>query len=487
MAVDLLKQIEKKLTQLENKNELKDYLLIASRNLEHEEREEVKSKLLSMDHLGKSWIDSIVKQISRAPSEYMIIEEILKKYKIMYLEGLGLYIYNGKVWKKQNDNYMMKIIGKQMGKWKIGSKTSSVLKQLKADCYEELQFNLLPAFNFLNCTLDLTTGQTHKHSADDLCSIIMEYDYDPKAKYTEWHKFVMDICDDNVERYERLQMMCGYVLMSDCHLQKSFMLYGEGANGKSVFLNVIEQVFNKNNVSYVQLDGLGDKFQLIELTDTLLNISTESKANTNGGEANFKKAVVGETVSACYKNKDFCKFKPRAKLIFALNEIPYSKEINYGFVRRLSYVKFVNQYDDEPKGAHQKKVNRNLEKELITNLSGIFNWCYEGYKKLCVLDRFPDIEDDLDMKDFFYDMSSPVYSFFKDMEPLRERTLTRDIYSLYVSWCKNNYVVPQDISNFSKQFSTVSSGVYRYIDTTKNVKLDDEKIKKVHLRGYEPI
>ena len=47
MAVDLLKQIEKKLTQLENKNELKDYLLIASRNLEHEEREEVKSKLLS--------------------------------------------------------------------------------------------------------------------------------------------------------------------------------------------------------------------------------------------------------------------------------------------------------------------------------------------------------------------------------------------------------------------------------------------------------
>lgn len=91
------------------------------------------------------------------------------------------------------------------------------------------------------------------------------------------------------------------------------------------------------------------------------------------------------------------------------------------------------------------------------------------------------------MKDFFYDMSSPVYSFFKDMEPLRERTLTRDIYSLYISWYKNNYVVPQDISNFSKQFLTVSSGVFRYIDTTKNVKLDDGKIKKVHLRGYEPI
>lgn len=487
MVDDVLNQIEQKLTQLEDKEELKDYLLIECRKLEPEQREDVKRKLLSMDHLDKTWIDSIIKQISKAPSEYMIIEEMIKKYKIMFVEGLGIYIYNGKVWEKKSDNYMLKMIGKQMGKWKIGSRVSSVLKQLKADCYEEIQFNLLPVFNFQNCTLELPTGRTHEHSANDLCSIMMEYDYNPQATYSDWHQFVMDICDDNEERYERLQMMCGYVLMNDCHLQKSFMLYGEGANGKSVFLNIIEQVFNKNNVSYLQLDGLGDKFQLIQLTDTLLNISTETKASTNGGEANFKKVVVGETVSACYKNKDFYKFKPRAKLIFALNEIPYSKEINYGFIRRLSYVKFVNQYVDEPKGEHQKKVNRNLEKRLTKNLSGIFNWCYEGYKKLCVLDRFPDIQDDREMKDLFYDISSPIYSFFKDMKPLNERTLTRDIYSIYITWCKDNYITPQSIANFSKQFLTVSSGVYKYFDTTKNIELEDGKIQKVHLRGYEPI
>lgn len=174
-------------------------------------------------------------------------------------------------------------------------------------------------------------------------------------------------------------------------------------------------------------------------------------------------------------------------MIFALNEIPYSKEINYGFIRRLSYVKFVNQYVDEPKGEHQKKVNRNLEKRLAKNLSGIFNWCYEGYKKLCVLDRFLDIQDDHDMKDLFFNISSPIYSFFKDMKPLNERTLTRDIYSIYITWCKDNYVTPQSVANFSKQFSAVSSGVYKYFDTTKNVESDDEKIQKVHLRGYEPI
>ena len=55
------------------------------------------------------------------------------------------------------------------------------------------------------------------------------------------------------------------------------------------------------------------------------------------------------------------------------------------------------------------------------------------------------------------------------------------------SACKDNYVTPQSVANFSKQFSAVSSGVYKYFDTTKNVESDDGKIQKVHLRGYEPI
>ena len=81
MADDVLNQIEQKLTQLENKDELKDYLLIECRKLEPEQREEVKRKLLSMDHLDKTWTDSVINQISKAPSEYMIIEEMIKKYK----------------------------------------------------------------------------------------------------------------------------------------------------------------------------------------------------------------------------------------------------------------------------------------------------------------------------------------------------------------------------------------------------------------------
>ena len=120
MADDVLNQIEQKLTQLENKDELKDCLLIECRKLDPEQREEVKRKLLSMDHLDKTWIDLVIKQISKAPSEYMIIEEMIRKYKIMFVDGLGIYIYSGKVWEKKSDNYMLKVNKWESGRLEVG-------------------------------------------------------------------------------------------------------------------------------------------------------------------------------------------------------------------------------------------------------------------------------------------------------------------------------------------------------------------------------
>ena len=84
----------------------------------------------------------------------MIIEEMIRKYKIMFVDGLGIYIYSGKVWEKKSDNYMLKVIGKQMGKWKIGSRGVDVYKrQAKTDAgrvkrltwmIERLEKNLKP-------------------------------------------------------------------------------------------------------------------------------------------------------------------------------------------------------------------------------------------------------------------------------------------------------------------------------------------------------
>lgn len=484
---ELYKKVRQVLLYETDKKEVKKILTQTARSISNDDLIELKADLIKEENIDKNDLEAIFKEINKPPTEYHIINEILDKYELRYVKGKGIYKYNGKVWEYKVDETVKALIGRHLGKWKTGGRTSSILSQLKSDCYHEETFNQKSVFNFTNGTLKLETGILREHRKDDLCSIIMDYEYNEKQDYDKWHEFVMDICDHNAERYLRLQLMCGYILMNDCHLQKSFMLYGEGANGKSVFLNVIEKVFNKDNVSYVQLNGLGNDFQTVQIAESLVNIATETKSSTDGGEANFKKIVAGETIQACYKSKDYFTFKPRCKMIFALNEAFHSKEINYGLVRRLLFVSFVNQFVDDPMGPHQKKAYHKIESELIQNLSGIFNWCYKGYKLLREYDCFPEIEDDKVMKDVFYDTSSPVYTFFKQMAPLKERIIARDIYSSYLNWSKEEFVPAVSSDQFYKQFSIVSRGVYRKVDTTKNIVDENGEVKKVHLRCYDPI
>ena len=70
-----------------------------------------------------------------------------------------------------------------------------------------------------------------------------------------------------------LQEMAGYILFDDCFLEKCFFLIGDGANGKSVFLNVISAVFDEANISHVEMATLDNEFQRINLLDSLANIS----------------------------------------------------------------------------------------------------------------------------------------------------------------------------------------------------------------------
>lgn len=164
-------------------------------------------------------------------------------------------------------------------------------------------------------------------------------------------------------------------------MQKCFFLVGEGANGKSVFLDVISSVFGAAQISNVEISGLIEPFQRIRLLNSILNISSETQSNVKGSESIFKQLVVGDTVSGCYKNRDFVEFRTRAKFISACNEYIKSRDSTTGFFRRICLVAFNARFTDEPDGG-ELKADRELTNKLKKELPGIFNWCYQGYRIL---------------------------------------------------------------------------------------------------------
>ena len=197
-------------------------------------------------------------------------------------------------------------------------------------------------------------------------------------------------------------------------LQKCFFLIGSGANGKSVLIDVLTAIFGDDNVSNVEMSALSEDFQRIKFLDSLLNISSETKTDVKGAEAIFKQLVVGDKVTGCYKGKDFVDFRSRAKMIFACNEIINAKDITYGFLRRICFIKFPVKFTDSPSKENEKLLDIRITEKLLKHKSAIFNWVIEGYKILKSTNSFTVTDDEAQSVQEFQETINPIYVFIKE-------------------------------------------------------------------------
>jgi putative DNA primase/helicase len=265
----------------------------------------------------------------------------------------------------------------------------------------------------------------------------MDYDYDPTAKSPTWESFIEDVTDEEPRRQEILQFIAGYVLFPDCRHQKVFILVGSGGNGKSVYLEIIQKLFGDENVTHVEPTGLAQEFQRIRLKDSLLNIGSDINSDFSRGEIRewLLKVADGTSVQACYKGLNHIDFIPRCKLVYACNAMPTAEIVN-GLNRRMQFVDFPCQYVESPDPNNPKQRQRdiNLVTKLNSELPGIFNWAYSGYKLLRTVGYFTDAPEQADFIEQFEQTSNPVLVFCDDHEFYG--TQPRDeVYSWYKMWC----------------------------------------------------
>ena len=95
------------------------------------------------------------------------------------------------------------------------------------------------AFNVRNCLISLKTGRTAEHDKKYMISKLAPVTYDENAKCPRWGRFIEEITcgDKSLQLY--LQRMIGYCMTAYTKEQCMFFLYGNGSNGKSVFVDTI--------------------------------------------------------------------------------------------------------------------------------------------------------------------------------------------------------------------------------------------------------
>jgi phage/plasmid-associated DNA primase len=97
-------------------------------------------------------------------------------------------------------------------------------------------------FNLRNGTMNLQTGQLEPHNKDNNLSKLSDFDYTPNAKCPVFLNYLDRVFRNNPNKKELvsfLQRAVGYTLTGKTDEQCLFLLYGSGANGKSVFLDTL--------------------------------------------------------------------------------------------------------------------------------------------------------------------------------------------------------------------------------------------------------
>lgn len=255
--------------------------------------------------------------LHNAFGEYLMREMHIKRIKQQ------LHVYRDGVY-VSGYRYIENSMQKMLPSLRATQRTET-LKYLEVmipdDCDTEADANLIA---FRNGILNIFTMELIPFSPEYIITNKIPWDFNSNA-YDETldHALNQWSCDDPEIR-NLLEECVGYCLYRKNHLEKSFILTGQGANGKSTFLDMVKNLLTTNNYSPLDLCEMDDKFATVMMNGKLANIGDDISSDFLQGKslAIFKKVVSGNHIKAENKGQDAYSMKPSAKLLFSANEIP---------------------------------------------------------------------------------------------------------------------------------------------------------------------
>jgi len=112
--------------------------------------------------------------------------------------------------------------------------------------------------------------------------------------------------------------MLGYFLVPITKSQKCFAIVGAAGAGKSVLLNVLNEILlGSGNVSNVSWQSLNERFKTAELFGKLANIFADLPTKNIDDNGIFKALVGEDYLTVEKKNKDPFSFQSMARLLFS--------------------------------------------------------------------------------------------------------------------------------------------------------------------------
>ena len=292
-------------------------------------------------------------------------------------------------------------------------------------------------FNLKNGTLNLKTMKFEEHKAKDLLTKKSDVNYEPGSICPKWLDFLDKIFGGNKKLIDYLQTTLGYSLTGDIGEQCLFILYGIGFNGKSTFINTIQEILGDYAIStpfdtFLSKIGSHIPNDLARMRGARFVTAVEAGEGRKFNEAILKSVTGRDKITARFLRQEYFEFSATFKLWLATNHKPTVREFSPAYWGRIRLIPFKLIIPEE------ERIPQ-YEKTLLKEKEGIFNWMLEGCKRW----KEEGLKVPEEIKEAtaqYKDQMDVMAEFIEDccIENRLAQATTKKLYGAYKDWCEEN-------------------------------------------------
>lgn len=290
-----------------------------------------------------------------------------------------------------------------------------------------------------NGVLDLRTGTLLPVSPALLVSKRCPVEYVPGAECPIFLDYLRTSQPKQALR-EFMQRFAGYCLTGMTQEQKLAFLYGHGANGKSVFVELIAWLMgdyarkiHTEMLMQHQRSPQGPSPDIVALKGRRFIYANETEEGKRLAESRVKDMTGGDTLTGRvpYGKADIT-FQPTHKLIIVGNHRPEIMDMSNGMWRRMMLVPFdvtIPVDERDPR----------LPEKLKAEGAGILNWALEGLRQWQQQGLMVPVEIEAATAAYRDDMDIVGEWIAEHCEAGTGREVTKlDAYKAYHTWAQSN-------------------------------------------------